>query len=98
MQRNFIALKNLSPRPDLNPCPLGPVAITLTTTRLRQMKIHVLMFKTLKQNIIMHTIMYPVELPVHTRDGQLLLPGARRVILMRLWAAQFHKKNYYILN
>jgi hypothetical protein len=27
----FIALKNTSPRPDLNPRPLGPVASTLTT-------------------------------------------------------------------
>jgi hypothetical protein len=37
--RIFIAIKNQSPRPSLNPPPLGPVASTLTTTpprRLRQ--------------------------------------------------------------
>jgi hypothetical protein len=32
----FIALKSLSPRPGLNPRPLGPVASTLTTKPMRQ--------------------------------------------------------------
>jgi hypothetical protein len=30
--RTFIAIKNPSPQPGLNPHPLGPVASTLTTT------------------------------------------------------------------
>jgi hypothetical protein len=34
--RIFIALKNPSPRPDLNSRPLGPVASTLTTTPPRR--------------------------------------------------------------
>jgi hypothetical protein len=34
--RIFIALKNPSPRPDLNPRPLGPVESTLTTTPPRR--------------------------------------------------------------
>jgi hypothetical protein len=36
----FIALKNPSPRPGLNPWPLGPVASTLTTTPPRQQTEH----------------------------------------------------------
>jgi hypothetical protein len=35
--RTFIALKNPSPRPGLNPYPLGPVASTLTTTPPRRL-------------------------------------------------------------
>jgi hypothetical protein len=33
----FIALKNPSPRPGLNPRPLGPVVSTLTTTPPRRL-------------------------------------------------------------
>jgi hypothetical protein len=36
--RIFIALKN-SPRPGVNPQPLGPVASTLTTTPLRRLRV-----------------------------------------------------------
>jgi hypothetical protein len=36
--RIFIALKNLSPRPGLNPRPLGPVATTLTITPPRRLR------------------------------------------------------------
>jgi hypothetical protein len=36
--RIFIALKNPSPRSDLNPRPLGPVASTLTTTPPKRLK------------------------------------------------------------
>jgi hypothetical protein len=35
--RIFIALKNLSSRPGLNPRPLGPVTSTLTTTPPRRL-------------------------------------------------------------
>jgi hypothetical protein len=37
----FIALKSHSPRPGLNPQPLGPVASTLTTTPPRRLKDHI---------------------------------------------------------
>jgi hypothetical protein len=40
--RIFIALKNPSPRPGLNPRPLGPVTSTLTTTPPRRLKTSVL--------------------------------------------------------
>jgi hypothetical protein len=38
MLRIFIAIKNLSPRPRLNPRPLGPVTSTLTSTPPRRPK------------------------------------------------------------
>jgi hypothetical protein len=42
--RIFIALKNPSPRPGLNPRPLGPVASTLTTIPSRRLRHDLLVF------------------------------------------------------
>jgi hypothetical protein len=47
----FIALKNSSPRPCLNPRPLGPVASTLTTIPPRRVEFH-----TWRDNLLMNWV------------------------------------------